>query len=313
MPKVSVIIPTHNRAEFLRAAIRSVLGQTFQDFEIIVIDDASRDQTSEIVHSFADERIKYIYNQVNKGEGGSRNIGLMHASGDLIALLDDDDEWLPEKLELQVSLLENSPSKTGVVYTGHHRIDRTTGKQRDQLNPTKRGDILADLCAENWLVPSSLLLRKECFRKAGWFEEGVSFGADYDVWLRIAKDFDFDYIKQPLVKYYVHGSNITANHEVVIKGLENQLEKYASLWASTNKGRSQRYLSLGVLYCYTGNMQKGRAALLKAIRLYPLSLRYYVNLFFSLLGVVSFRRLTDAKEALIFRMRETRFSLASKR
>ena len=313
MPKVSVIIPTHNRAEFLRAAIRSVLDQTFQDFEIIVIDDASKDHTPDIVSGFADERIKYLRNPVNKGEGGSRNVGLIKASGEFIALLDDDDEWLPDKLKLQVNLLKSSPSRVGAVYTGYYRIDKTTGKQWDQNIPTKRGNILDDLLAENWLVPSSLLLRKVCFEKAGKFEEGVTFGADYDLLLRVAKEFHFDYVQKSLVKYYLHGENVTANYEAVIKGLESQLQKYGPLWASTSKGLSQRYLSLGTLYCHTGNVQKGRVAFLKAIRLYPVDLRYYFNLVLSLLGAGAFRKLTEAKETLILKIREACLSLASKR
>ena len=117
MPKVSVVIPTHNRAGFLQAAIQSVLNQTFQDFEIIVVDDASEDQTTEIVRSFSDPRIRYMRHESNKGQGASRNDGIRQASGEYIALLDDDDEWLPEKLAKQVALLDSSPSQVGMIYT----------------------------------------------------------------------------------------------------------------------------------------------------------------------------------------------------
>src|SRR5678816_1113469 len=107
MPKVSVIIPTHNRAEFLRAAITSVLNQTFQDFEIVIIDDASKDHTQEVIANFNDARIKVIHNQISKGAAGSRNIALINTSCKYIAFLDDDDEWLPEKLKIQTCLLDN--------------------------------------------------------------------------------------------------------------------------------------------------------------------------------------------------------------
>jgi glycosyltransferase involved in cell wall biosynthesis len=122
MPAVSVIIPTYNRAEFLRLAITSVLNQTFQDFEIIVVDDASEDHTHEVVHNFRDKRIKYIHHEVNKRVAAARNTGVLNSSGAYIAFVDDDDEWLPKKLQMQVALLENSPSIVGGVYTGfRHR------------------------------------------------------------------------------------------------------------------------------------------------------------------------------------------------
>src|SRR5262249_55117741 len=122
MPKVSVIIPTHNRAEFLRSAITSVLKQTFQDFEIVIIDDASKDHTREVIANFNDTRIKVIYNQVNKGDAGARNIGVMNSNCEYIAFLDDDDEWLPEKLKMQTRLLDNSPPEVGGVCTDHFII-----------------------------------------------------------------------------------------------------------------------------------------------------------------------------------------------
>ena len=117
MPAVSVIIPTYNRAEFLRLAITSVLNQTFQDFEIIVVDDASEDHTHEVMNNLNDKRIKYIRHEVNKRVSAARNTGVLHSSGDYIAFLDDDDEWLPSKLQRQVALLEDSTSTCGGVYT----------------------------------------------------------------------------------------------------------------------------------------------------------------------------------------------------
>lgn len=110
MSKVSVIIPTHNRSELLYSAITSVLNQTFQDFEIIVVDDCSGDNTPEIVSKLNNKRIKYIRNEINKGEAEARNTGIMNSDSEYIAFLDDD-EWLPEKLTLQVDLLKNSPTR----------------------------------------------------------------------------------------------------------------------------------------------------------------------------------------------------------
>lgn len=115
MPKVSVVIPTHNRSSLLRRAIQSVLDQTYQDFEIIVVDDASTDDTEAVVKGFADERIRYVRHSENRGEAASRNTGIRLAKGEYIAGHDDDDVWLPPKLEKQVKAFEKASPKVGVV------------------------------------------------------------------------------------------------------------------------------------------------------------------------------------------------------
>src|SRR5690348_13147078 len=109
MAPVSVIIPTHNRSDFLRNAITSVLNQTYQDFEIIVVDDGSTDNTSEVVANFSDERITFIRHDTNKGGSAARNTGILASKCDYIAFLDDDDEWLPDKLRKQMEILVASP------------------------------------------------------------------------------------------------------------------------------------------------------------------------------------------------------------
>ena len=148
MPKVSVVIPTRNRAAFLQAAIQSVLNQTFQDFEIIVVDDASADQTAQVIQSFTDPRINYIRHETNKGQGVTRNDGINQASGEYVALLDDDDEWLPEKLEKQVRLLDSSPSKVGLVYTGFCKVDGSSKRVINRVIPEKRGQVFEELCSK---------------------------------------------------------------------------------------------------------------------------------------------------------------------
>ena len=104
LPKVSVVIPTHDRAHLVGRAIRSVLAQTFQDFEIIVVDDCSVDNTKEVVQSLADSRIRYLRHEINRGGSAARNTGIGAARGEWIAFLDSDDEWLPKKLEKQLEM-----------------------------------------------------------------------------------------------------------------------------------------------------------------------------------------------------------------
>ncbi|MGH7774566.1 MAG: glycosyltransferase family 2 protein [Candidatus Binatia bacterium] len=301
MPKVSVIIPTYNRAEFLRSAIRSVLNQTFQDFEIIVIDDASENNTEEVVRSFGDIGIRYFRHELNKGNAAARNTGIKNSGGHYIALLDDDDEWLPSKLEKQVRLLDSTPPIVGAVYTGFVEIEKANGKTV-VVTPTKRGSIFNDLLLQNWIGLSTVLLRRECFDKVGSFDENLPATVDYDMWIRIAKEFQFDFIPEPLVKYSNHQSQLSHNYEIVIKGLEAQIKKNGLLFASNRKGFSNLYLSLGKLYCYTGNIRKGRQALLKAIGLYPFEIRNYYNLCLSLSGSRNFKKFKDSKGKLAAKM-----------
>ncbi len=291
MSKVSVIIPTHNRAEFLHSAITSVLNQTFQDFEIIIIDDASKDHTREVIDNFNDARIKVIHNQVSKGAAGARNIGIMNSNCEYIAFLDDDDEWLPEKLKIQSYLLDNSLPEVGSICTGCFIIEKVSGRVLSIDNPE-----VHDLSKGNFITTSSILLRRECFKKCGLFDESMPANSDYDMWIRISKKFSFKIIKDALANYYIHENRLTLNYEKKIRGIEILFEKYEDFFKNDPKEYSKQYLSLGVLYCYKGEVRKGRKAFSKAIRMRPFEIRNYFNFILSLLGAEGFKKLKEAKE-----------------
>ncbi len=304
MPKVSVVIPTHNRAELLRLAITSVLNQTFQDFEVIIVDDASSDNTHEVVSDFNDSRIKYIRHETNKGDSTARNSGIIASNGKYIGFLDDDDEWLPEKLTKQVDLLENSSSRVGGVYTGTSVVDKTSRKILAQNIPTKRGNLFKDMLMVNFITTSTLLLKRECFNSIGLFDESVPYCSDYDLWIRISREFYFECIKEPLVRYSIHhGNRLTNNHGKVIVGIEAIIKKYDQLLALNRKSYSHLYLALGVRYNYSGNAKKGRKAFLQAIKLYPFEIRHYFNLGLSLVGTHAFKKIKEAKEKLSIQMK----------
>jgi glycosyltransferase involved in cell wall biosynthesis len=291
MPKVSVIIPTHNRAHFLRDAITSVLGQTFQEFEIIVVDDASNDNTSEVVASFHDQRIRLIRHETKKGGSAARNTGILASKCDYIAFLDDDDEWFPDKLAKQVNILLASPPEVGCVYTGYVMVDRTSGGVIDHRLPTKRGDLSKDLLMSNCVAggTSSALLRKNCLQKVGLFDENLPRSQDYDLWIRIANVFLFEYIPEPLFKYYIHENRISTNVGAIGKGLELLAKKYAN-YPLARKLYSNEYLDFGIMHCLSGDMYEGRKALLRAIKLSPLQLRGYLNLCLTLFGAQNFAK-----------------------
>src|SRR6185295_12532492 len=172
MPRVSVLIPTRNRAGLLRATIASVLAQTFQDFEIVIIDDASDDDTPSVIAGLADARIRYFRYAENLGEAASRNAGLAHAGGDYIAFLDDDDTWLPDKVAAQVEILDRSPRRIVAVDTAYDRVDIRTGATLSTVRAEKRGDIYAELREQNWVgCPSAVMVRRVCFDTVGLFDK----------------------------------------------------------------------------------------------------------------------------------------------
>ena len=299
MAKVTVIIPTHNRAEFLRHAISSVLEQSFQDFEIIVVDDASSDNTAEVVTRFHDERIKFIRHVNRRGGSAARNTGIVNAKCDYIAFLDDDDEWFPEKLARQMEVLLASPPGVGCIYTGYVIVDKYNEKTNGQMIPSKKGDLSKDLLISNCIGgTSSVLLRKECFDKIGLFDENLPSFQDYDLWIRISRKFHFDYIKEPLLKYYVHPKKIWGDPDTLNQGMRMMLGKYGDS-RSFQKYLSYQYLNLGVSYCYKGNTEAARESYLQAIRLYPYEIRHYFNLCLSLLGPAQFVRVKEARTGIM--------------
>jgi hypothetical protein len=222
-----------------------------------------------------------------------------------VAFLDDDDEWLPEKLELQVRLIRKSPTSVGGVYTGFLIIDRGSGLILDRVLPTQKGDLFEELCITNCVgTASTVLLRKDCISKVGWFDENIFFGEEYDLWIRVAKEFQFECIQKPLVIYHVHGNNSNSNYGKIVVGKETQLEKH---WPLLNrKALSHRYLQLGDMYCYHGNAAKGREALLTAIKLYPFEIKHYYNLCLSLLGHRNFKRFKELKGWVSSRLRQSK-------
>jgi glycosyltransferase involved in cell wall biosynthesis len=298
MPKVSVIIPSFNRSNFLRSAIESVLKQTFQDFEIIVVDDASTEDVLGIVQGFCDKRIKYIRHETNKGEAGARNTGLTHSRGEFIAFLDDDDEWFPEKLGLQVAKLEDSLPGTGLIYTGILAIDPINNR-RWQVIPSYRGNTYQELMKKNIIVtPSTVLLKKECTETVGLFDSNIAYGLDYDYWIRIAKNYVFEYIPEPLVKYRVHDNRLSTNFELLAQGARDLEKKYGKPMILNSTYWQSVVFKLGVSHCNKGEMTKGIRALLWCIIHNPSNRRPYFYVGMALLGPRYFRKSIIMKDKL---------------
>jgi glycosyltransferase involved in cell wall biosynthesis len=183
MPTISVIIPTYNRPTVLLEAINSVLGQTYQDFEVIIVDDGSRDETRSVVEGIRDPRLRYIY-QSNAGLSAARNTGLAHARGNLIAFLDDDDIYLPNKLEIQERILRNDCS-LGLVVGKWYEDDEASGTSRE-CPDSMPGLELRDWLLDCQFIVHASLFRREWAERAGGFDTALWLTEDHDYWLRLS-------------------------------------------------------------------------------------------------------------------------------
>lgn len=203
MVKVSIIIPVYDGEKYIREAVYSALNQTYKDFEIIVIDDGSKDNTPNILETYG-SKIKWK-SQENKGQASAINEGINMAEGKYLAYLDADDVCLPERFENQVKYLDEHPN-VGLVYSDRHQINENGETQRIIKSQPPNNFVLLQ---NNYIPRSAVMHKKECLDEVGLFDESITGGDDWDMWIRISEKFEMGYIGKPLVKYRVHKKNIS--------------------------------------------------------------------------------------------------------
>ena len=205
---VSVVIPVFNSEQYITECIDSVLGQSFQDFEIIIINDGSTDNTVDIVSKYKNDQIK-LFHQKNSGSAAARNFGVEQASGNWIAFIDADDIWLPDKLKKQLDhCSDHAWSHTDLYFHGdiYPKYTKTT-----KFTSKHSGLILKNLLVENSIGTSSVIIKKEIFQETGGFNTELRALQDWDLWLRIAEKHPVCYFDEPLVYYRVHSSSVSRN------------------------------------------------------------------------------------------------------
>lgn len=212
-PLISIIIPTYNRAHTLARSIQSVLNQTYKNFELIIVDDGSKDNTENVVQSINDNRIICIKNLKNCGQSIAKNIGIRRAKSNYIAFHDSDDEWLPEKLQAQIDVFKKLPN-CSVVYTDMWRItenghgvyfaspDITLGRI---VNPKTMN------YQTRFIGGATVLIKRMCFNNVGVFNKNLKKFEDLELLIRMALKYDFYHIKKPLIKYYYSQDGVTAD------------------------------------------------------------------------------------------------------
>jgi len=286
-PSVSVVIPAYNSARYIAQTIESVLKQSYRPCEIIVVDDGSTDDTRRMLEKYRD-RIIYIH-QENAGEPAARNTGIRQAGGDFIAFLDADDLWLPDKLKFQMDYFEKHP-EVALVYSDMKLFDETgivheSVKEWLGMSPPS-GYVFPELFTETLFGSGTVIFRKACVDQVGFFDESFLVGSDYEMWLRMARHFEFGYVDKPLLMYRHHATMATRGlgkalqngipweGKVINKILMLYPEAMKELGRSAIRRRLARpYFYLGVGLLDHGDHAEARRLFARSLQQWPWSLR----------------------------------------
>lgn len=278
-PKVSVIIPSLNGDRWIEYAIKSILNQTYFNYEIIVVDGGSTDKTESIVKSYGN-RISFISKPGLKTTA-AHNVGIETARGDLICFLDVDDEWVENKLELQVAEILKNP-ELGLIYSDCYQINET-GQIIGRFNPPmlNKIDFLKTLYIRNIIPNPTIMVPKKCFEAINGYDETMLYCEDYDMWMRIALKYDVLCIPTPLAKWRIHDVNRSFHEDNWI--YENKLTDRFELFNPEFKKyrpirESRILLGYGNYYNSQRKIELARSYFWKSIRCQPLSPVSYVQL-----------------------------------
>jgi glycosyltransferase involved in cell wall biosynthesis len=270
---VSVVIPTFNMARFLPAAVSSVLRQTYPDLEVHVIDDGSSDDPRGALGSLlGDPRVRF-QSTPQGGQARAKNRGIQAAAGSLIAFLDADDLWVPDKLERQVPLFDRP--EIGVVYTDYQNVDPQGQPLPTIATSPKTGRVTNELFVENFVTGMTAIVRRECFDRVGMFDESIPMGIDYDLWLRISVAYEFAYLDYRTYLYRTWEGQMSRRFSTrlacAIAIMERFLERHPGVvppkvqreaWAHT-------FTYGGEAFARRGQPLEAVRWLLRAIRHYP--------------------------------------------
>ena len=311
-PLVSVVVPTYNRAELLRRALAGVLAQSYGNFELLVIDDGSTEDIEGVVQGLNDARLKYLRQPGNRGVAAARNRGLTEAAGSLIAFLDSDDEWTPDKLSGQIETLQRADPRVGLVYSG--LIEIGSDGVRTTWVPTERGDVWKAMLERNIVHfgASGVMIRRDVVDLIGGFDESLPAIEDYDYWTRAARFFRFDFTAAPLICYHseaptpgVSDDRRSRNFAANMAARQIYVQRYgadavrAGALHAFHLDSARRHLEMP-----DGDSRSGITLLVKAIRRRPTAPRLYVWLAFAVLPRAIRRRIAPGLKSIRTRLPE---------
>lgn len=282
-PSISVVISCFNYGKYIEDCIESVLNQSVNNFEILIIDDGSTDNSETIINKYKKHKNIRCFWQQNKGQAYTKNRGILESKGEFIAFLDADDVWLSNKLEQQIILFNDV--KVGVVYSTARFINKDGAELflksgRGYFKP-RRGFVGKYLIFDNFIYFSSSIVRKECFLNVGYFDETIKMGIDWDLWLRISKYYKFDYVYDPLIFYRIgHLGQMSKNIAERFNAADKIMNKYL---ADNKVNMTDRLIrkALAYSYCNRGDYYISRSYndsmlyYIKALKCWPLSFKVY--------------------------------------
>jgi len=293
-PKISVILTTYNGSSrgYLSSAIASVLTQSYQDFELLIIDDGSTDNTKKTCSSYLEnDRVRYIY-QENTGLAAARNTGIRASSGEFLCFLDDDDVWKPEKLQKQLEFIQNRLSGVnnwGLIFTWLELIDEQ-GEVISYRGHHQEGRLYRSLLFGNTVdAPSSVLIRRGVFDNVGLFDESFENCQDWDMWLRISKEYMIFPVKEYLVQHREHRNRISFDNEKIFRYENAVIEKALATAPADISPRAvyaSCHMNRSICYFAADEFQQFRKMFLKGVKisLKPVRVEHILLLVLSLFG-----------------------------
>ncbi|MBU0646683.1 glycosyltransferase [Patescibacteria group bacterium] len=293
--KISVIIPTYNSAHLLPRAVKSVLAQTHQDFEVIIVDDGSTDKTGEVARVFADYDRRIQYYRLESNFGGAarpKNLGLEKATGEFIAVLDADDEWRPEKLERQLKLFEDP--EVGFVGCNAILVDEQGVESKHRIPDYP--DVANEILETDYMGSGSSTMYRRKVLSEG-FDENLKSAQDWEMRIRLGQKYKFALADgEPLIKYHQHAGNISKlDIEQKTKDLDYIKQKYLHLYRQRPKVYSNKLRYDGTRYMIAGERMKAWRSFGKSIRFNPSNLKTYLYFVLSLLGSRVYLSLAERK------------------
>jgi len=279
-PALSVVVPTYCREDLLPRAVDSVLAQTFADFELLVVDDASPgDGTERALARFDDPRMRLVRREVNGGAAATRNTGIREARAGIVTLLDDDDEYLPRFLERTHAMFSGAPPGVGFAWCGVRWVEHRPGGdtvERDELwqpsFPDREAAYLGFLRSRRIGTNCGLAFRRSAIEEVGGFDEGFPGGAeDTDLLIRLARRFDFRVVAETLIRIHLHaGERLRGVTEWQAQGYERILDKHRETLEDHGGLAAELHYKTGWLHYHAGRRAAGRRHLLAALRARPL-------------------------------------------
>lgn len=269
-PRVSVILPAYNREALVARAIDSVLAQTFQDFELIIVDDASKDGTRAVLERYRDHpKVRLILSDVNRGGSGARNLGIEAATGELIAFQDSDDVWLPHKLAAQVAALDANP-KAGLCYCASLFSEGPRSYYiPEPVFERLEGDMAREILRRNTTSTQVLVLRRDVLDRAGPFDESLKRFQDWDLMIRVAQETEFVFLPEPMAIIFATPGNISSFVKNDAISRAAILSKYEHLFRNApDHGARNHYITARV-WQKLGDQASARPHLRAAMALKP--------------------------------------------